>query len=147
MKQILACVDFSPTTPGILAQTKRMASARGADVVVLHVAPGEPDWVGYGPGPQSVRDQFALELREAHAKAQALADELRAAGIEAKALSVQGPAPEKILEQADALGAELIVIGSRGHSVVYDLLVGSVAQGVLRGSKVPVLVVPVPPET
>ena len=36
----------------------------------------------------------------------------------------------------------LIVLGSHGQSALYDLLVGSVSEGVVRASKVPVLLVP-----
>jgi nucleotide-binding universal stress UspA family protein len=47
-----------------------------------------------------------------------------------------------ILEQAQKLGAEYIVIGSHGHSAVYDVMMGSVASGVLKKSPCPVLIVP-----
>jgi nucleotide-binding universal stress UspA family protein len=47
-----------------------------------------------------------------------------------------------ILAQADQLQADLIVVGSHGHGATYDLLVGSISSGVIRKSKVPVLVVP-----
>ena len=39
--------------------------------------------------------------------------------------------------------AELLVVGSHGYGAVYDLLVGSISRGILKHSKIPVLVVPV----
>jgi nucleotide-binding universal stress UspA family protein len=50
-----------------------------------------------------------------------------------------------ILERTQKHGAGLIVLGSHGHGAFYNLLVGSVAEGVLRESIVPVVVVPAKP--
>jgi len=54
-----------------------------------------------------------------------------------------GPAPA-ILHIAHEAGADLIVVGTRGRSVLAGLLVGSVAQRLLHVSDLPVLVVPAP---
>jgi nucleotide-binding universal stress UspA family protein len=54
----------------------------------------------------------------------------------------QRDAAEKITEQAERLGAELIVLGSQGHGKLRQLLLGSVADAVLRNARVPVLIVP-----
>ena len=47
-----------------------------------------------------------------------------------------------ILEEAERLEAEVIIMGSHGHGALYDLIVGSVTEGVLRKAKCPVLVLP-----
>jgi nucleotide-binding universal stress UspA family protein len=49
---------------------------------------------------------------------------------------------DTLLQKSKDLRAELIVLGSHGRSAVYDLLVGSVAEGVVRRSGIPVLLVP-----
>jgi nucleotide-binding universal stress UspA family protein len=51
---------------------------------------------------------------------------------------------EEILNQADELNADLIVMGTHGHGAMYNLLVGSVTKGVLKRSTRPVLLVPAP---
>jgi nucleotide-binding universal stress UspA family protein len=48
---------------------------------------------------------------------------------------------EGIVDTADAIGADLIVMGSHGRSGIEKLLLGSVTQRVLQDAKVPVLVV------
>jgi nucleotide-binding universal stress UspA family protein len=53
-----------------------------------------------------------------------------------------GSVVEEILKTADAIAADLIVMGSHGHGSVYNLLVGSVTEGVLKISKCPILLVP-----
>jgi nucleotide-binding universal stress UspA family protein len=140
--KVLVAVDLSPASDKVVAAAGRVATQTGAEVYVLHVAEPEPDFVGYEAGPEVVRGQVAREYREEHRGVQKLADGLRADGIEATALLVRGPTVVTTLAQAEKLGAELIVVGSHGHGAIYDVLVGSYSAGVLRGSSVPVLVVP-----
>lgn len=142
MRQILAALDFSAVTRAVVEQAASLAGAYGAELTLLHVAAPDPAFIGYDVGPQTVRDARARELRTEHRGLQDLADELRARGLRAKALLVQGPAVETLLREARELGAETIVLGSHGHGRVYDVLVGSVAHGVLRQAPCPVLVVP-----
>jgi nucleotide-binding universal stress UspA family protein len=142
MPRLLACVDFSPVTRDVLAHTERLARGLGAEVTLLHVAAPDPAFVGYDPGPQSVRDNVARELREEHREIEELAEALRKAGIVVLPLMVQGAAEARILEHAERQHADFIVLGSHGHGALYDLLVGSVADGVLRHARVPVVMVP-----
>lgn len=51
---------------------------------------------------------------------------------------------EAILRQADALGCDLIVMGTRGHGLFTDALMGGTARRVVRRSEIPVLVVRLP---
>ncbi len=55
----------------------------------------------------------------------------------------QGEPVKTILREAEHLDAELIVIGSHGHGMMFDALVGSISAGILRKATIPVLVVPV----
>lgn len=60
-------------------------------------------------------------------------------------LSGAGPAVQ-LLSFASRVGAELIVAGSREHSIAHHALIGSVARAITEGSTVPVMLVPPPPE-
>jgi nucleotide-binding universal stress UspA family protein len=53
-----------------------------------------------------------------------------------------GAVAEEILNQADVLNADLIVMGTHGHSAMYNLLLGCATKGVLKHSTRPVLLVP-----
>lgn len=66
-------------------------------------------------------------------------------GLEVRTVQCSDLAVPTIIAQANALKAAYIVIGSHGHGAVYDLVVGSTTQGVLRKARCPVLVVPVTP--
>jgi nucleotide-binding universal stress UspA family protein len=63
-------------------------------------------------------------------------------GIEVQAMHIQGPSVEKILHEAGEQQAAWIVMGSHGHGALYELLVGSVTHGVMKGARCPVVVVP-----
>jgi len=140
---ILVAVDLSPASEKVVAAAGRVARLTGAKVYILHTAEPEPDFVGYDAGPEVVRTQVANEYRREHRDVQALADRLRADGLDATALLIQGPTVETALREADHLDAELIVVGTHGHSAVYDVLIGSYSAGIIRKSKRPVLVVPI----
>ena len=144
MKNLLVAVDFSPVTVDVIRTATEVARAFGASVRLVHIAAPNPDFVGYEAGPQTVRDVVAIHFRDDHRKLQEIELEMRKAGINVAALLVQGDTVGKILKEAAEFGAEMIVIGSHGHGTLYDLIAGSVAEGVLRKSLCPVLVVPSP---
>jgi nucleotide-binding universal stress UspA family protein len=138
---LLVALDFSAVTDDQLEIVQRLA-APNREIYLLHVAEPDPDFVGFEAGPEEVRDQVAKEFHQEHEQIQSLAGRLRDSGHEVTALLVQGPTIETILREADKVGAEVIVVGSHGRGKLFDLVVGSVSAGVIRKSKVPVLVVP-----
>ena len=140
---ILVAVDLSPASKKVVAAAGDVADLTGASVYVLHAAEPEPDFVGYDAGPEVVRTQVAEELRREHREVQALAKSLRDKGLDATALLVRGPTVETTLKEANSLDAGLIVVGTHGHGAVYDVLIGSYSAGIIRRSKLPVLVVPI----
>jgi nucleotide-binding universal stress UspA family protein len=144
VSRVLVCVDFSDTTDAVAEQGIKLASAFGAEVRLLHVAAPDPDFVGYAAGPDTVRDDVAHTLREEHQALELLAKRFEAAGIATLPLMVRGPTVSTILEQSDRFDADLLVVGSHGRSALMSLVAGSVAQGVLRSARVPVLIVPSP---
>jgi nucleotide-binding universal stress UspA family protein len=70
--------------------------------------------------------------------------EIAQEGVKVTLHEPTGAVAEEILEQADAVDADLIVMGTHGHGAMYNLLVGSATKGVLKHSSRPVLLVPGP---
>lgn len=140
--KILVAVDFSSVTSRVMEIARDLATRTTSHVYVLHVAEPEPDFVGYDTGPDVVRDQVAEEFHREHRQVQALADNLRSSHVGATALLIQGSIVETIVREAERLDADIIVVGSHGHGAVFDLLVGSISEGLVRKSTRPVLVVP-----
>jgi nucleotide-binding universal stress UspA family protein len=144
--KILVAVDLSKATKRVIQVTERIARGMSGEAWVLHVAEAEPDLVGFDAGPEVVRDQVAKEFREEHKAVQEYTDTLRKADIEATALLIRGPIVETILQQAERIEADLLIVGSHGFGALYDLLVGSASRGILKHSGIPVLVVPIKDE-
>ncbi len=144
MRPLLIPVDYTAVTGAQLEQGRQLAAALGAPIYLLHVEPPEPDFVGYEPGPQHVRDEAANDALEHHAELRELRDGLRTQGVEAHALVIQGPAAEKILSEAERLNVAMIIVGSHGHGVLHQWLAGDVGAAVSRKARHPVLVVPEP---
>ena len=140
MNTILVPVDFSDATPRVIATARQFAEAFASRIVLLHVAEPEPEFVGFEPGPMSVRMAVAGDFRHEHQRLDELKKSL--VGIEVLALQVQGPAADTIVEESVRQGANLIVMGSHGHGALYHLLVGSATTGVLKAAVCPVLIVP-----
>ena len=63
-------------------------------------------------------------------------------GVAARTKLLVGNPSDEIVTHADSIGADLIVVGSRGLGAFGRMLLGSVSRGVLRESRRPVLVVP-----
>lgn len=145
MKRILVPVDLSEHTDAVVQTAVQLGRALGADITLLHVVYPEPDFISYEPGPPAVRKAVAREISAEHHKLHELERRLQADGISTTALLVQGFVTEKILQEIGRLNADLVVMGSHGHSTLHHLLLGSVSDAVLRKSPVPVLIVPVGP--
>jgi nucleotide-binding universal stress UspA family protein len=138
---LLVTIDFSAVTDAQIDIVDSLASP-DREIHLLHVTEPDPSFVGLAAGPEEVQHQVANELRRAQAELDALADRLRAKGHAVDTLLVPGPTVQTILEQAEKLDADVIVMGSHGRGKLFDLVVGSVSAGVIRKSPVPVLVVP-----
>ncbi|MDJ0813388.1 MAG: universal stress protein [Woeseiaceae bacterium] len=141
--KLLVAIDFSDPTDLILRVARRLAASLDASVWIVHAAEPEPDFVGYDAGPEVVRGQVAKELRDEHRRLQKYADRLREDGVDTKAILVQGPTVEALLEMAEKQDSDLIVVGSHGRGMVAEMFMGSVSQGLIRDGRYPVTVVPV----
>ena len=139
---ILVPVDFSDVSALVITTAKKYARAFGARIVLLHICEPEPDFVGYEPGPTVVREHVAETMRANQQALDAMKAKFVEPDLEMLALQIQGPAVEKIVYEAQEQDAGLVVMGSHGHGAIYNLLVGSVAEGVLKGVSCPVLIVP-----
>jgi nucleotide-binding universal stress UspA family protein len=134
-KVILTTTDFSDASrPGLVAAAQ-LARATGATLHVVHAE--EPLLAA------AARHQHLDVTAQTQGELQAFV----AAAIPDQAGHVQlhirpGRADEVIDRTAAAIGADMIVIASHGRSGVGRAVFGSVAEAVIRGAKIPVLVVP-----
>jgi nucleotide-binding universal stress UspA family protein len=142
MKNILAAIDFSDVSTRVIEQAVEISQSFAGKLWLVHVTDPDPDFIGYGTGPQTERDWRAKILRDEHQYIQQQALELDRQGINVTPLLIQGATAEAILKEALKLKADLIVIGSHGHNSFYNALVGSVSEQVIRKATCPVLIIP-----
>lgn len=139
-KQILCPVDFSDSSLGALAHAAALAKWYEAQLTVLHVVPtfeavqvrgilGETAYV-----PQMSREELTERMR------QSLGIDTVSPG--ARLLAESGDTPRTIVDHALSTKTDLIVMGSHGRRGFERLLLGSVAERVLRDAPCPVLTVP-----
>jgi len=140
--RLLVALDLSEPTELIVKKVEELAKEMSAQVWVLHNAEPGPDVLEFRADPQTARDSLAEKFHREHRQIQEIAKRLRKEGLEATALLVHGPTVETILKEASDLDADMIIAGSHGRGAVYQLLVGSVSEGLLRKSRCPVLIVP-----
>jgi nucleotide-binding universal stress UspA family protein len=141
MKLVVA-VDLSESTQIIVEKVEEINQECPAQVWILHNAEPEPDFVEFKVDPLAAREALAKKFHDEHRQIQEIANRLRKAGLDAKALLVHGATVETILKEATDLDADMIVVGSHGRSAMYQLLMGSVSEAILRKSRYPVLVIP-----
>jgi nucleotide-binding universal stress UspA family protein len=142
---ILAATDFSPPSRAALIAADREAARRSGStrLTVVHSLDLPPDLMGFGfaplvPAPIGLADSRPA-LREGAEKR--LAGELRETGVQATAVVEDGPAASGIVRLAESLPAELVVLGTAGKTGLRRVLLGSVAEAVVRRAPCSVLVV------
>jgi nucleotide-binding universal stress UspA family protein len=160
MKRILVPIDFSGAVPGVIALARQLAKALHAEIHLVHVkeltAAAVQGTLGYGLAgmpelapmsgvPATVFDPMPQPMPEDEGQKSKLAQwqkEIAQDGIKVSLHEPTGAVAEEILNQADILNADLIVMGTHGHGAMYNLLVGCATKGVLKHSTRPVLLVP-----
>jgi len=145
MKTILVPVDLSAASVEVCAAACRLARLIQARVLLLHVVQPAPvllnEYYAFEAG--AMAEAVAAGEKFAARELQVLAGYCHRRGVPVRIKQLVGRQPvEDILAKAASSRAAYVVIGSHGHGAVFELLVGSTAQGVLRRAGCPVLVVP-----
>lgn len=134
--KIVVGVDGSEGSDRALAEATDVAKRDGASVVLCHVVERIA-----AKGDMAPLRADEPEIKEAIDKQAA---GLRDAGVDAEVRTetvVLGGPARTIADVADEVGADLIVVGTRGHSALAGVLLGSVTQKLLHLASCPVLCV------
>lgn len=143
MKNIAVGIDFSNAMEAVLARASEMAKATGAKLHLVHIFAPEPVFVGYAAYTYPGVDAREEELANEKEKLRALVDRLEGEGVDAMAYMKEEQTVKGLIDFAEHRDADLLVMGTHGQNVVERILLGSVAEGVVRKTTLPVLVVPV----
>lgn len=131
---ILAGTDGSPAAQAALRWAGDLSAACGA---TLHVAYAW--WPDQSELPPSLAER---EKRRAETRLDGWCGPLREAGVPYKALAVEGDPRRVLLEEAERLDTDLVVIGRRDREGSLGLGLGPVTHDLVHGAHIPVAVVP-----
>jgi nucleotide-binding universal stress UspA family protein len=133
---IVVALDGSDGSERALSLAVDLARRDNAKLVIAHV---EEDITGKGGGPiHATEDEVQADIRR---RAEELSGQGLAVSVEMRSVMLGAPS-HAIADVADQVGADLIVVGTRGHSAITTLVLGSVARSLLHVARQPVLVVP-----
>jgi len=143
-RTIVAAIDFSETSEDALRVACALASSHGSTLHLLHVIPDarQQAWSVEAPGLDfSALQQESVEDAERARAARTLPAVSPVGRVVRRVLSGL-PAAREIAQYAATQGADLIVVGTHGYGPVRRLVLGSVADQVVRMAPCPVLMVP-----
>ncbi|WP_372880942.1 universal stress protein [Psychromonas sp.] len=140
MQKIIVPIDFSTGTEQIVKQASKMAKAFSGIIYLVHVEQPIKDSSGRDNGEPI--DEMANDYPDETEKLKTLAEQVRGEDIETHAIFIEGVPALSILDLAEKMDADLIVMGTHGHGLVSGLLLGGVSQAIIKKADCPVLLVP-----
>ncbi|MHB8111314.1 MAG: universal stress protein [Syntrophorhabdaceae bacterium] len=139
-KKILCPVDFSKFTPQIVAYAVDLAKKYGSELHMLHVIPNLTYFTPYESflTPENL---VAVEKNIQDEVSNDFAKLLAKITIDAKTATRTGTPFVEIIDYAKTENIDLIVMGTHGRSGIEHILIGNVAEKVVRKSPCPVLTI------
>lgn len=136
-KRIVVAIDGSKHSYRTLEYAKQLAEQPDVVIWLVHAFPHTSDLLGY--------DEYEKLVAQREGRGQKILDEARRILGETEGEVweelLEGPPAEAIINVAEARQADVVIIGSRGHSSLTNMLVGSVSHKVLHHAPCPVMLV------
>ena len=143
IRTILVPIDFSPNAAAVLEWAAHLAEEHECPLVLLHAYHLPVDFQQL-EGAYLPPDFWTQVKDDAAANLERHAEPLRARGLRVETVLREGYPASVIEEEAEARNVDLIVIGTRGHTGLKHLLLGSVAERVVQKAPCAVLTVKAP---
>ncbi|HET7119576.1 MAG TPA: universal stress protein [Hanamia sp.] len=151
MKKILIAIDYDPTAKIVADSGFELAKSMNAEVILLHVVADYTYYssLDYSPvlGFDSFSNLGAIQANTVIELQNAAKDYLSKIKNHLGDKSIQtivkeGDTADAVLDAAKESGVDIIVMGTHGRRGLDKILMGSVAQKVLKNSKVPMFIIP-----
>jgi nucleotide-binding universal stress UspA family protein len=140
VRSILVPIDFSPNAASVLEWAAHLAEEHECPLVLLHAYHLPVDFQQL-EGAYLPPDFWTQVKNDAAANLEKHADTLRGRGLQVETVLREGYPASVIEEEARDRHVDLIVIGTRGHTGLKHLLLGSVAERVVQKAACAVLTV------
>lgn len=139
-KKILVPLDGSKTAEGVLPHAKALAYSEGAEIALLNVAANPAQEFAF-EDPAIAGYTVAEDEKAANKYMTKICDELRASGFKVSCHLREGGPATTILKIAEELKVDIIAMSTHGRNWPASWLIGSVAERVVRHSKIPVMMI------
>jgi len=134
--KILVGYDDSPASRAALLEAAHWVKKHGGELALVHAAFFDVE--EFGIAPEQIEKRIALGRRLCTAAVESVAAE---PGVPVRSIICEGEPPEVLLDTADGMDADLIVLGTYGRRGLRRMLMGSVTAQVISKARADVLVV------
>lgn len=139
-KKIMVPLDGSKTAEAVLPHAKALAHSEGAEIILLNAVANPA--VEFAFADPSIAAQTLTEEEEQGKKYMEQVEEaLKKEGYEVKTVLYDGPPAKTILKIAEEMEVDVIAMSTHGRTGPAHFIMGSVAERVVRHSKVPVMLI------
>jgi len=140
-KKVLIAMDYDQTSLKVAETGFSMANAMNAETILLHVISEQPVYYSSYTYMRELRvdimEDLTISTQEFLNKAKKhLGDE------SIKTILIEGDIAETILQTAQKLKVDIIVMGSHSRKWLESIIMGSEVENVLKGTTIPLIVVP-----
>ena len=136
--KVLCAIDGAATTERILLYAMHFGKKEGTVIHIVHAYELPTQYAtqdGYEELVESYRDVARHVVQDAR-------EFLEDVGLQVTGEAIEGSPPTIVLDEADRVGADLILVGHRNPKDVAEMFLGSVSQQILNQTRIPVLVIP-----
>lgn len=136
--KVLCAIDGAATTERILLYAMHFGKKEGTVIHIVHAYELPAQYAtqdGYEELVESYRDVARHVVQDAR-------EFLEDVGLQVTGEAIEGAPPTIVLDEADRVGADLILVGHRNPKDVAEMFLGSVSQQILNQTRIPVLVIP-----
>lgn len=135
-RKILVGYDESPASRAALLEAAHWVKNHGGELALVHAVFFETE--EFGIAPEQLEKRIALGRRLCTAAVESVGTD---PGVPARSIICEGEPPEVLLDTADGMGADLLVLGTYGRRGLRRMLMGSVTAQVIGKARADVLVV------
>jgi nucleotide-binding universal stress UspA family protein len=141
MKRILVCLDLSPITDDVIRWAIRLGKSTNAVMELAYVSAVHAEKVTHVVSSDN-QQRISLVMRKENSKMDSYTGKVKREGLKCGMSILHGNVSESLIKKAKEFDASMIVIGSRTTNAATHAIKGSVGADLLKGLKIPVLLVP-----